>query len=251
MRRSALLPTLALMLAAVSTSAAPLPLPEVAVTTCGQIVPRKTLGYLTGDLDCSGYTAGGADIIDEGAAVTVGYKSKLDLRGFTLTGGIHGVLCDNLRSEAKRKAVCEVFNGTITGAVQRGVGGIKLYVHDLTATSNGVGIYHYGNKGRVEDVVVTGNVDDGIRIGKARVARATITGNGGNGIVDPIARNARVVARDSTITGNGTGAFCAANPGDCFDVNSSRRPTLENVVCGTSGGSSAYAPPTWGVCSLD
>lgn len=183
--------------------------------------------------------------------MTVAYKSKLDLRGFTITASTHGVLCDNLRSEAKRKAVCEVFGGTITGAEQRGVGGIKLYVHDLVATGNGVGIYHYGKQGRIEDVVVTDSVSDGIRIGKAKIARATVTNNGGNGIVDPLVRNASVVARDSTVTGNGVGAFCAANPGDCFDVNSSRRPKLVNVTCGTSGGSSSFAPPTWGVCTLD
>ena len=73
-----------LLLAAIATSAAAVtPLPEVAVTSCGQIVPKRTLGYLTGDLDCSGYTGDGPDLYDAGAAVTLGYKSKLDLRGFT------------------------------------------------------------------------------------------------------------------------------------------------------------------------
>ena len=46
----ALPPAIVLLLIAFapSTQAAG-PLPEVAVTTCGQIVPPKTLGYLTGN----------------------------------------------------------------------------------------------------------------------------------------------------------------------------------------------------------
>jgi hypothetical protein len=219
------------------------PLPEVAVTTCGQIVPMKTLGYLTGDLDCSGYTGGDPAVLsDTATAVTLGRHAKLDLRGFTT----HGVLCDNIRADARKSSKCEVFNGTVSGAAQRGVAGRRIFVHDLTATQNGVGVYAYGNPSRIENVVVTDGPYDGVRVRKIKAFGLTITGNGGNGIVGD-----RVMLRDSTVTGNGGGQFCIDNPGDCFDINSYERPKAVNVVCGTSGSSSDGALPTWGICSSD
>ena len=218
---------------------------QVAVTTCGQIVPDRTVGYLTGDLDCSGYTAGSPDLYDAGAAVTLGLKSELDLRGFTLTAGIHGVLCDNVRAQVRRTG-CAVYGGTIVGGDQRGIGGFKLDVHDVTVTGSAVGIDAYA-KGRLEDIVVDGGSDDGVRAAQqVKIERATITNNDGNGIA-----SAKITIRDSTVTGNAAGASCAASPGTCGDLASARRPRVKNTVCGTSVGTDPAGPATWGVCSLD
>lgn len=224
------------------------PLPQIAVTTCGQIVPHKTLGYLTADLDCSGYTGGDPAVVyDLGAAVTLAYKAKLDLRGFTITAGTHGVLCSNLKAEGHRNGVCEIFNGTVTGAAQRGVAGSKLYIHEITATNNGVGLYSYGpGSGRIENCTSSDNSDDGVRVERIKMKNLTVTNNGANGIVGDI-----VKLRDSTVTGNGGGQFCVMNPGSCFDIHSAFRPLLKNVTCGTSGGYHAPPSDTWGVCSLD
>ena len=58
---------------------------SVDVTTCGQVVPRGTLGVLTADLDCSMTT-------DEAVHLSPG--AKLRLSGFTVTSNHIGVLCD-------------------------------------------------------------------------------------------------------------------------------------------------------------
>lgn len=227
------------------------PLPEVAVTTCGQIVPKKTLGYLTGDLDCTGYDGGDPTILYEtDVPVTLGQKAKLDLRGFTLTGGgRYTVGCINIRADRKRHGVCEIFNGTLTGGTQYGVLAENAYVHDLTSTGTGVGLYLLGKKVTVENVVVSDNYADGIRLGHATLRNVTVMNNAWNGIA-----GYKLKVYDSTITGNGTGDYCLANPGNCFDINAQKwRPKVENVVCETSGGSGALGPAegTWGVCSAD
>lgn len=226
------------------------PLPEVAVTTCGQIVPKKTLGYLTGDLDCTGYDGGDPVLLyDTDVPVTLGQKSKLDLRGFTLTGGRYTVSCINLPADRKRHGICEIFNGTLTGATQASVLAENAYVHDVTSTGTGVGLYLLGKKVVVENVVVNDNFADGMRLGNAKIRNATVTNNGDNGLT-----GYKLKIVDSTITGSGTSDHCVANPGSCFDINAQKtRPKVENVVCGTSGGSGTFGPPagTWGVCSAD
>lgn len=247
MRSATVWTTLALALLTPSAHAAG-PLPQVAVTTCGQIVPPRTLGYLTGDLDCSGFTGGDSAVqYDLDAAITVGLKSKLDLRGFTLIASRFGVLCSNLRVEAHRRAVCEVFNGTVLGAEERGVAGLKLHAHDLTVSDgDGVGVYAYGAGGGIENVTATGNAGDGIRARNMKMRNVAVTGNGGNGILTD-----KIKIADSTITGNGGGQFCLENPSSCFDLNVYKRPKVENVTCGTSGFGGDQGPPTWGVCSSD
>lgn len=242
--------TLALALLTPSAHAAG-PLPEVAVTTCGQIVPRKTLGYLTGDLDCTGYDGGDPAILhDTDVPVTLGQKAKLDLRGFTLTGGgMYTVGCINIRADRKRHGICEIFNGTLTGATQYSVLAGNAYVHDVTSTGTGVGLYLLGKKVVVENVVVSDNFADGMRLGNATLRNVTVTNNAGNGLT-----GYKLKIFDSTITGNATSDFCATHPGSCFDINAWKtRPKVENVVCGTSGGSGALGPAggTWGICSFD
>ena len=51
---------------------------QTAVTSCGQSV--NGAAFLTGDLDCSGFN---------GHAVSF-MNGKLDMRGFTITGGLRG-----------------------------------------------------------------------------------------------------------------------------------------------------------------
>lgn len=242
--RATVLTTLVLA-ALAGTAYAASPLPEVAVTSCGQIVPKKTLGYLTGDLDCSGYVSADPDVLDAKFAVTVGWKSKLDLRGFTITASEHGVLCDNLRSQGKRTG-CEVFGGTVTGATQRGIGLAHGHVHDVTVTNNGIGVYAYA-KGGIEDVVVTDSTYTGIDAGKGKVQRATVTNSGILGVVS----GGRLAITDSTVTGSGTHPVCTSNPEDCGDIASHRPPKVEDLVCGKSIGIGDGAPATWGVCAGD
>jgi hypothetical protein len=63
MRRSLAIALVSLSAAArAAIASAP---PEVAVTTCGQIIPDGTLGYLTGNLDCTGFTDSAAPVYGE------------------------------------------------------------------------------------------------------------------------------------------------------------------------------------------
>lgn len=242
-----LFPFVLAVLGAVAEAASPLS--EVAVTTCGQILPPRTLGYLTGDLDCSGWTGGDPDVVyDTATAVSVGFKGKLDLRGYTITASTFGVQCDNVRTSRKRRGFCEVFNGTVVGAVQRGIAGAMLYAHDVTTTGNGVGLYVFGQKGRIEDAVVTGNSDDGIRVGNTTLARVTVSGNGGHGVV---AYSGSFKIVDSTVDGNAIGAYCSDPSANCADLTSRKRPKVSNTTCGTSAGSGDGSPATWGLCGGD
>lgn len=49
-RRPLLVATALLACCVAPAAAAP---PPVEVTTCGQVIPRRAVGYLTADLDCS------------------------------------------------------------------------------------------------------------------------------------------------------------------------------------------------------
>jgi hypothetical protein len=123
----------------------------IEVTACGQIVPDRATGYLSADLDCSGFGGGATNLLDRGAAVNLGRKSTLDLRGFTLTGGVYGVLGDNVRCGRDRHDCSpgphEVFGGTVRGgspgADRFGIGGRRLVVHDVTVTGFEVGVWGY------------------------------------------------------------------------------------------------------------
>jgi len=234
-----------------STQAAP-PLPEVAVTTCGQIVPPKTLGYLTGDLDCTGFTGRPPNVgqYEYGAAVYLDRKAKLDLRGFTLTGGYNGVLCNALTCDPKgrpcSKNACEVFGGTIVanGNTSRGVGGFQPIVHDVTITGFSNGVYAY-RKARVTRATISDSPMFGVAGKSLVVTDCTITNNGSFGVSqNNTVGNLRLTG--STVTGNGTNPYCGLNP--CADVYAARPPRVTDTVCDTS---MAYPSGNWNICALD
>jgi len=254
------------------------------VTECGVTVPDGVDAVLNADLDCS--------IHDTSPAVTLGTRSTFDLRGFTLTVPAvaqHAVrCCDSLQ----KSCWCKVINGRFVGPgggvssganliatdlVMEGAAGVrasgrvtatnlditdsparciygqKVKARDITCTDCGtMGIV--GRTVRAEDVVVTGCKGAGIDAfsGKARVKRATVTGNGfdprpGDGSGGVIA--SRVVVVDSTVTGNFAGPLLA--PSDTpMDVFSERKPRLKNTTCVYSGRYGGYDEP-WGVCTAD
>ena len=234
-----------------SAQAAP-PLPEVAVTTCGQVVPKKTLGYLTGNLDCTGFTGGPGNVLpgDEGAAVYVDRKGKLDLRGFTITGGRNGVLCNAIVCVASHpcsKHPCEVFGGTLVGVgtTSRGIGGYRPIVHDVTITGFWIGIYSY-TKLQLSNATIQDSGAAGVMGKGLFITNAIITNSGQFGIGANNTAGAVLHLTDSTVTGNGTESFCGAFP--CADLYAARQPRLRNSVCNTS-----LASPSgdWDVCALD
>ncbi len=156
------------------------------VTSCGQVVEED--GFLTADLDCSG-TSGLS-------VVFTGNKVGFDLGGFTLTGGdLSAVACTRR---------CRVENGTVTGAGENGVLGIrglagKLEVSNLVVSDNGLcGVA--GNKSAVVvDSVISGNGRCGVSGGgRTQVINSAITANGWPGV----GGRKGVRISGSTISGN-------------------------------------------------
>jgi hypothetical protein len=242
---------------AVLLGAAGMAFAQVPVTECGQTVEGDA--YLAGDLDCTGFV--GED--PTGAAIILlSSHGRLDLRGFTLTGGLYvGVSCVE-RCNAPhnrcgpyqiRTARCDVFDsvggGVITGAWQ-GVSADSVRVRDVTLSNH---VYDaIGVNGRVmlRSVTLTGNNVSVDTDGLVRVYDSTITGNARFGIA---ART--ILLRNSTVTGNGFVPGC--DPHDwqnrCADLDSSRKPRLRNSTCDTSTGKPYLhdGRRDWGVCSLD
>ncbi len=138
------------------------------VTTCGQIVNN---GFLTGDLDCSGYTDGPALIVNH----------RLNLAGFTLTGNPNerSILAGLSRIDGP---------GTITGGLVGITSSFKL---------------------KLTDLVITGNGANGVSAPRINGSGLTIVGNGASGIVQfkipgTALQLGTLRLKDSAITDNGS-----------------------------------------------
>ena len=219
----------------------------VPVTTCGQVVPPKATGYLVGDLDCTGYT-GGQD--PAGAAVYLDFKSNLELRGFTLTGGEHGVVTSwpcgpSPLPDCARNRNAVRGPGTITGTGHFGITAWNLAVSDLTVSGYLYDVFA-PRMLKATALVVRDARLNGVTALAAKLTDCSATGNARRG-VDVGA----LLAKRGSIVGNGVGPGC---PGStvadaCGDVRSRRRPRLRGTTCGTSVAAETGDP--WGVCSLD
>lgn len=207
------------------------PPPTVAVTTCGQEVPRGTIGYLTGDLDCSGFVGGGI----EGMAVILHTQATLELRGFTLTASKFGVGCyepgddPTVYVNVKR---CGVVGGggAITNASGYALSGGngKLDVADTVFSGSAVVLFNFRDV-RLRNVIVTGNERPLWAVDVARLEGSTVSNNTvGLGAT-------RIKLFGSSAVDNGS-----------FDVSSVRRPVVKKgSACGVAIGSGGTV---WDVC---
>lgn len=251
----AVLVVLSLVVASQSWAAQPI----FPVTACGDAVPPKTLGVLSADLDCTGFTGGIG-----GTAVSVGRNATLDLGGFTIIGGFFGVGCfetcpgggEGACSDAGSH--CTVLNGTITGATASGITGERVIVRNVTATGNGdIGVQGY-RRARAIDSTLTNNGADGIRAWSVKVERSTITGNARNGAGGGKYSNGKysqgVTIKESLVTGNATSPDCGTTAQPyCADVFSGTKPKVRNSTCGTSGSPHSVqgCGRDWCVCTND
>ncbi len=181
---------------------------EVEVNTCGQ--SYSGAGFLGGDLDCTGFPTN---------AVTI-QGGKLDLRGFTLTGGNdNGVFCS--RS-------CSVYSsapgGMIVGALGNAIEAFSgssapanIAMSNITLDANGFGVYASFGSVTTADVTITNTGGDVITaVGRpAKLVRTTISVAGGRGVFGEPAKvidsmvlgttsgvqGSRVVIDNSTIDG--------------------------------------------------
>jgi hypothetical protein len=217
----------------------------VPITYCGQIVRGR--GYLTGNLDCSGFV-GHAVILERG---------KLDLKGFTMRGAaFYGVHC---------QSSCQI-NGPGTIA-ENGLDGVHAenwaIVRDAVITRNGLsGVSAHNINGGtrlvIRNATITENGLNGIEADNLAVLRdSNISNNGQSGInvgVQFCDTGGRVILVRTTATGNGgscDGSSVCADLDTCGRNNS--EPRLRNESqCNTSHVRGSGIPgTTWGICSLD
>jgi hypothetical protein len=174
---------------------------ETVVDTCGQVLAGN--GHLVADLDCSGFP---------GAAVTLQYHARLDLRGHTLTADFAVDLAD-VRSRFYVESDPPGGRLQGTGAAGNGIGDVRegrLFV-------SGVIVSGFGGNGvvadslTVTDSTVSDNAGDGVFTrDKLKIIGSDIGGNGDAGIQAFASRKVLIV--DSTVTGNaGVGAHVVNN----------------------------------------
>jgi hypothetical protein len=239
-------------------------------SSCGIVIPDRTIGSLQGDLDCTGKTTN---------AIELRTAAKLYLNGHTIVAPStrSGVYC-----WPTTPSTC-VIEGP--GSISGGNIGIRpaarVRVRNLDIHHNGIGIETiYGDLPvasvvELQNVDIHDNVGDGIAgggkiratdvtiqsnggvgttsFGPSRLVRTTITGNGSAGIVTgqyktdtgwyPYTKRLLMLV-DSTVTGNG---LSDGRP----DLLSGKRPSLKRSTCGTSADPIQPGNLTWGVCSGD
>ena len=176
-----LVPAIALSVAG-WTLAAPAAAAPIPVTACGQSLASD--GILTGNLDCSGLS---------GPGVHLQRGTRLDLNGFTLSGGDgDGVVCDD-----SCRVRSQVMGGTIADFTGHGVVARAVIDDKATVAVSRVTVRDNGGHGVFADGAG----------GRTGANRSTISGNGGAGLYSP--DKARVIA--STISGNQAQGLRAAN----------------------------------------
>src|SRR5262249_8335832 len=140
-----------------------------------------TVGYLIGDLDCTGPQTGAASI----AAVFVAQRGTLELRGYTISG--FGIVCGEPGTDSLGQPVfgkvgaCTIDGGggIVAGAATNGIFAKRLTAHDITIRDSGEeGVWSWARV-TLDNVVVTGSGGFGARfdVGRATVTNSTITGN--------------------------------------------------------------------------
>jgi len=216
---------------------------EVEVTSCGQIVEAS--GYLSADLDCTGFT-------QQPFAVLVEPGGSLDLGGFTIRGAQSAVLCGSVEKDElgqtllKLRGRCTITNGTITGAAV-GIGAERLRAANLDVVDNTEGGIVESNRGRfvIADSTISGNGYCGVLVNNVKVVRSDVHGNAAGGICTDL----RMRVIDSSVVGNGIEP-CTEGP--CADVSSRLRPRLRDSVCEHSyGKAEGLVIVSWDICSLD
>lgn len=236
---------LAMTLTPASTRAGAL----VEVNTCGQVLPNGATGYLSADLDCSAAPlVAPPGALHGGSAVYVGRHGKMDLRGFTLTARRYGVTCDDICDSSRDghclRSKCEVFGGTITGGNGWGVGGPKVFAHDLTVTDSRFGVDAY-TKLVLDNSTVSGSDEYGALAWQAKITGSTISDSGEFGV-----DGGKLQIRDSTFVNNGTSPECANQ--SCGDILASRRPRIRDTTCQRSYVDLINpAAGDWDICALD
>lgn len=132
----------------------------------------------------------------------------------------------------------------VLGIFGTGQNKMRLEGSDLTVTGGAIGI-SWAKKVQVDGLSVTGYELDGLYVRQVDLTGATISG-GERGIAA-----GKVRLTSSTVTGNSVVGVTGIQfklegstiTGNALDLQSTKRPKLENTTCDTSNG--------WGVCAND
>jgi len=160
-------------------------------------------------------------------------RQRLTVSDVTIHDCKWGILDDS-----SRRSAVVASNLSVTGCTQAGLQLAKLRGSGITANGNG-GPGLAVDRIRAENVVTNDNGAPGIFGGAARVTGLVANNNGDAGI-----RVVKAALRDATLTGNN-------GYGVGFDVLTKRRPRVVNVTCGKSGVIGGVITDTWGVCAGD
>lgn len=214
---------------------------SIDVTTCGQVVPRGTIGVLSADLDCSLTT-------DEAVHLSPG--AKLRLSGFTVTASRIGVLCDPvgtcrisgpgvIRRLALDTSPAPDNYGVFSGRGVHLQGGVTLENWQLGVFSGGVTV--------LKDAVINSCISGAVGW-PVRAVGSTFTGN-----------TYALVGSSGTSPGGklsfgGVSVKTSTFSGNVVDLACHRRPTVRDTSCSTSWHLTNPSTPfsggdDWQVCS--
>ena len=266
------------------------PVRALDITTCGQVVPRRTTGVLQVDLSCTP-TPSNDNFYRFGIELEGG--ATLDLNGHTLTllgcGNAAGVLCNGncvVTSSTGTATIvgpspqlnegCNGIFGRTVSASKLAVSsfgngifaGRRLTAADVTASNNFRGLR--ARTAVLDNVTANDNGDAGILTqdhpSRVRVTNSTVSGNTHFGIFNGGVGGGSIHAAGVTVTNNGCEGVVAGEgkhvqltdshvTGQPKDVETAIRPLLLNTVCGISshltGGCADGPNGTWGVCAND
>lgn len=251
------------------------------ITTCSVTVPSGETGVLQVDLDCQP-----GDL----HAVALEDRAALDLNGHTVTNPRHfasgaAVRCfgrctvvgpglisggpfrefDGIRADASllpahpvrlelrdltidatrigiegnvAGAAVRATNVTVTNCDPYGFYVPRVRAEDVTATGSDIGVY--ARSLRALNLNASDNVSYGVYALRTVVAQGLIATNN---VEEGVRSDGRLRLVDSTVTGNDAA-------GEGIDIESARRPRLENTTCGRS---EMTGPPfgDWDVCTND
>jgi len=151
--------------------------PVIDVTSCGDIVPARTLGILRNDLVCDG------PFPFRTAAVQVDRRAELHLDGHTITG-THpsspyraGILAFT-QATIRGPGVVEGFEIGIDGTGMTGLGRNRLFLYDLTLRGNLWGVEQGQGTIRGSGLAVHDNVHTGLDTRTLKLTNSTLFSNG-------------------------------------------------------------------------
>ncbi|MBY0273818.1 hypothetical protein K2Z84_00640 [Candidatus Binatia bacterium] len=228
------------LLASMLSAATALAAPDVAVTTCGQVLPARAHGVLASDLDCTGQPVG----------VVVGRGGKLSLGGFTLASGFNGIECRGSCTVTGPGAInggqaavlsdkkVKVSSVTISSAVIYGVDGDIVELEGSTVTGTG----YFAVQGRRSARISSSSISGGF--GGASVGRAIVEGS-------TVSAATFGISGGSASVKDGSAIETTSGEPSAYAIRTVKKPHVASDSTCSGRSLRLGSGDSWGVCSLD